>query len=155
MGTIEERLCGKGIELPTKLKPGEGLVSVVEDGNLLYISGQGPFDNEGNLLYVGQVGGELSIEEGYDAARAAGIQLIRVLKDHIGSLDRVDRIVKALGFINSASDFHEQPKVLNGFSDLMIEVFGARGQHARSAVGTLNLPNNQPVEIEMIVRVRA
>jgi enamine deaminase RidA (YjgF/YER057c/UK114 family) len=101
------------------------------------------------------VGAEVSLEEAYQAARATGIQLLRSIRDHLGDLDRVERIVKALGFVNSAPDFHDQPAVMHGFSDLMVEVFGAqRGQHARSAIGTSSLPNNQPVEIELIVAIR-
>lgn len=155
MGAVEERLRALGIELPTKVEPGRGLVPVVQHGGLLFVSGHGPSGNDGKLLYQGRVGAEVSLEEAYQAARATGIQLLRSVRDHVGDLDRVERIVKALGFVNSAPDFHDQPKVIHGFSDLMVEVFGAqRGQHARSAIGTSNLPNNQPVEIEMIVAVR-
>lgn len=154
MGAVEDKLRQMGIELPTKIERGRGLVPVVQHGDLLFVSGHGPSDNEGNLLYRGRVGAEVSLDEAYQAARATGIQLLRAIRDHIGDLDRVDRIVKALGFVNSAPDFHDQPKVIHGFSDLMVEVFGARGQHARSAIGTSNLPGNQPVEIELIVAVR-
>lgn len=154
MGVVEAKLQALGIELPTKVEKGRGLVPVVQHGDLLFVSGHGPSDNDGNLLYRGRVGAEVSVEEAYDAARATGIQLLRSIRDHLGDLDRVDRIVKALGFVNSAPDFHDQPKVIHGFSDLMIELFGTRGQHARSAIGTSNLPGNQPVEIELIVAVR-
>lgn len=155
MGAIEARLQALGIELPTKLAGGMGLVPVVRHGDLLYVSGHGPASNDGTLLYRGRVGAEVSKEDAYQAARATGIQLLRSVRDYLGDLDRVDHIVKALGFVNSADDFHEQPAVMHGFSDLMIEVFGAeRGQHARSAIGTSNLPQNQPVEIELIVAVR-
>ena len=154
MGVVEARLQELGIELPTKLEKGRGLVPVVQHGDLLFVSGHGPADNDGNLLYRGRVGAEVSLEEAYQAARATGVQLLRSIRDHLGDLDRIDRIVKALGFVNSAPDFHEQPKVIHGFSDLMVELFGARGQHARSAIGTSNLPGNQPVEIELIVSIR-
>lgn len=154
MGVVEEKLRAAGIELPTKIERGRGLVPCVQHGDLLFVSGHGPTDHEGNLLYRGRVGAEVSVEEAYDAARATGIQLLRTIRDYLGDLDRVDRIVKALGFVNSAPDFHDQPKVMHGFSDLMTELFGARGQHARSAIGTSNLPDNQPVEIELIVAVR-
>lgn len=154
MGAVEDKLRQMGIELPTKIERGRGLIPVVQHRDLLFISGHGPSDNEGNLLYRGRVGAEVSLEEAYQAARATGVQLLRAIRDHVGDLDRVDRIVKALGFVNSAPDFHDQPKVIHGFSDLMVEVFGARGQHARSAIGTSNLPGNQPVEIELIVAVR-
>ncbi|GAA1706110.1 RidA family protein [Fodinicola feengrottensis] len=154
MGFIDDKLREAGIELPTKLQRGTGLVPCVQHGNLLFVSGHGPADNDGKLLYRGRVGAEVSPEEAYDAARATGVQLLRSIRDHLGDLDRVDRIVKALAFVNSADDFHEQPKVVHGFSDLMIEIFGVRGQHARSAIGTSNLPDNQPVEIELIVAIR-
>lgn len=154
MGVVETKLANLGIELPTKLERGKGLVPIVQHGDLLYVSGHGPADNEGNLLYRGRVGTEVTLEEAYQAARATGIQLLRSIRDYLGDLDRVDRIVKALGFVNSASDFHDQPAVMHGFSDLMVELWGARGQHARSALGTSNLPGNQPVEIELIVAVR-
>jgi enamine deaminase RidA (YjgF/YER057c/UK114 family) len=154
MGVVEAKLKEMGVELPTKIEQGKGLVPVVQHGNLLFVSGHGPSDNAGNLLYRGRVGAEVSLEEAYQAARATGIQLLRSIRDHLGDLDRVDRIVKALGFVNSAPDFHDQPKVMHGFSDLMLELFGARGLHARSAIGTSNLPGNQPVEIELIVAVR-
>jgi enamine deaminase RidA (YjgF/YER057c/UK114 family) len=154
MGAIETKLQELGIVLPTKVEPGKGLIPVVQHENLLFISGHGPSDNAGNLLYRGRVGSEVSLEDAYQAARATGVQLLRSIRDHLGDLDRVDRIVKALAFVNSAPDFHEQPAVVHGFSDLMVEVFGARrGQHARSAIGTSNLPGNQPVEIELIVSV--
>ena len=154
MGDIERRLAEMGIELPTKVPRGKALVPCVQVGDILYVSGHGPEDNDGNLLYRGRVGAEVSLEDGYKAARATGIQLLRSIKDSIGQLDRVKRVVKALCLVNSADDFHEQPAVVHGFSDLMVEVFGARGLHARSAMGTSNLPMNQPVEIELIVQVR-
>lgn len=154
MGAIEAKLQALGIELPTKVARGQGLIPVVEHGGLLFVSGHGPSGNDGRLLYQGRVGAEVSKEDAYQAARATGIQLLRSIRDHLGDLDRVERIVKALGFVNSAPDFHEQPAVMHGFSDLMVEVFGAeRGRHARSAIGTSNLPNNQPVEIELIVAI--
>jgi enamine deaminase RidA (YjgF/YER057c/UK114 family) len=154
VGDIDDRLKAAGIELPTKVARGAGLVPCVQHGDLLFVSGHGPADNDGNLLYKGRVGAEVSLEEAYDAARATGVQLLRSIRDHLGDLDRVDRIVKALAFVNSADDFHDQPAVVHGFSDLMVEIFGERGRHARSAIGTNNLPDNQPVEIELIVAVR-
>ncbi|MGH7922450.1 MAG: RidA family protein [Candidatus Dormibacteraceae bacterium] len=155
MGAIEMRLGELGIDLPTKVAGGHGLIPVVRHGGLLFVSGHGPNANDGTLLYRGRLGSEVSTEDGYQAARAAGIQLLRTLRDYLGDLDRVDRVVKALGFVNSAPDFHDQPAVMHGFSDLMVQVFGARrGQHARSAIGTSNLPGNQSVEIELIVAAR-
>ena len=155
MSTADERIAQLGITLPTKVEKGHGLVACVQDGNILYVSGHGPDDHEDKLLFVGQVGSDLTLEEGYKAARQVGIQLLRSVHDHLGSLNRVERILKVLAFVNSASDFHDQSKVVHGFSDLMVEVFGENGRHARSAIGTNNLPRNQPVEIEMIVKVRA
>ena len=152
--SVEKKLADLGIELPTKLAKGTGLAPCRQVGQLLYVSGHGPEDNQGVLQYVGQVGGEVSISDAYQAARLTGIQLLRSVRDHVGNLDRVDFIVKALGFINSAPGFFEQPKVMHGFSDLMIELFGRNGIHARSAIGTSSLPMNQPVEIELIVALR-
>lgn len=154
MGAVERKLSDLGIELPTKIQKGKGLAPCRQVNNLLYVSGHGPEDNEGNLLYRGQVGSEVKLEEAYLAARAAGVQLLRSIRDYLGDLDRVDTVVKALGFVNSAPGFFDQPAVMHGFSDLMVEVFGARGVHARSAIGTSALPMNQPVEIEMVVSVR-
>jgi enamine deaminase RidA (YjgF/YER057c/UK114 family) len=154
MGSPEQRLADMGITLKSRIGPGQGPVPVVQDGNLLYLSGHGPQDDNGDLLYVGRLGAELTLEDGYAAARATGVQLLRSIKGHLGTLDSVDRIVKVLAFVNSDDDFHEQSLVVHGFSDLMVQVFGERGRHARSAIGTSNLPNNQPIEIEMIVRVR-
>ena len=151
--SFDKRVHELGIDLPTKIARSGGVVPCVEDGTTLYVSGHGPEDNEGALLYRGRVGAEVSLEDGYRAARATGIQLLRSVKDHLGSLDRVDRVIKLFALVNSADDFHEQPAVVHGCSDLMIEVFGERGRHARSAMGTSNLPLNQPVEIEMILRI--
>lgn len=150
----DDRIKQLGIELPTKIAPRGGVVPCVQDGTTLYVSGHGPEDHEGNLLYRGRLGAEVSLEDGYQAARATGVQLLRSVHDHLGSLDRVDRILKLLALVNSADDFHDQPAVVHGCSDLMIEVFGERGKHTRSALGTSNLPLNQPVEIEMVLRVR-
>ena len=154
MTSAEAKLAAMGIELPTKVPRGGGVVACRRHGDLLYVSGHGPEDNDGNLLFRGKVGAEVSVEEAYEAARATGLQLLRSIRDHLGDLNRVDYIVKALGFVASAPGFTEQPKVMHGFSDLMVEVFGERGRHARSALGTSILPQDQPVEIELIVAVR-
>lgn len=152
---VEEKLAEMGVEFPTKIPRGRGLAPCRDHGRLVFVSGHGPEDNSGTLLYRGRLGAEVTVEEGYAAARATGFQLMRSLKDHLGDLERIDYIVKALGFVNSAPDFFDQPAVMHGFSDLMIELFGQRGVHARSAIGTSALPMNQPVEIELIVAVRA
>jgi len=151
----DERMRELGYELPTKIGKRGGVVPCVQDGTTLYVSGHGPEDNEGVLQYRGRVGAELTVEEGYQAARLTGVQLLRSVKDHLGSLDRVDRVLKVFGLVNSSLDFYDQPAVIHGCSDLLIEVFGERGKHARSAMGTSVLPLNQPVEIEMILRIRA
>ena len=154
MSTPDQRIEQLGIKLTTKIPKGKGLVSCVQDGHILYVSGNGPEDDKGNLLFVGKVGKELTVEEGYQAARQTGIQLLRSVHDFLGSLNRVERIIKVLAFVNSTEDFHDQPKVVHGFSDLMVEVFGENGKHARSAIGTSNLADNQPIEIEMIVKIK-
>jgi enamine deaminase RidA (YjgF/YER057c/UK114 family) len=123
-------------------------VSHVRVGNLIFTSGQGVDD------FHGKVGKELTEEEGYQAARQSMINLLRVLKDELGELSRVKKVIKILGMVNSAENFTGQPKVLNGASDLLVAVFGERGRHARSAVGMAQLPNNTAIEIEMIVEIQ-
>ncbi len=152
--SYETRIAELGLELPTKIAPRGGVVPCLEVNGLLYVSGHGPEDNEGNLLYRGRVGAEVSPEDAYRAARATGVQLLRSVHDHLGTLDRVERVVKVFGLVNSAPDFHEQPAVIHGCSDLLVEVFGEKGRHTRSAMGTSNLPMNQPVEIEMLLQLR-
>ncbi len=149
---IDEKLVELGIELPKKAKPLANYVNVVRVGNMIYLSGKGPQKEDGTFI-TGKVGRDLSIAEGQQAARLTGIHLLGALNDEIGNLDKVRRIVKVLGMVNCTSDFTEQPLVINGFSDLMVEVFGEKGSHARSAVGMGSLPGNIPVEIEMIVEV--
>lgn len=150
----DQKMRELGYELPTKIAKRGGVVPCVQDGTTLYVSGHGPEDNEGNLMYRGRLGSEVTTEEGYDAARLTGVQLLRAVHDHLGSLDRVDRVLKIFGLVNSANDFFDQPAVIHGCSDLLVEVFGERGRHTRSAMGTSALPLNQPVEIEMIVKIR-
>ena len=125
----------------------------VQVDNLVFLSGHGP-DKPGGGQITGKLGKELSIEEGQAAARLTGVSLLSTLRGYVGDLNKVKRIVKVLGLVNSDSDFVQQPKVLNGFSDLMVDVFGNRGKHARSAVGVNALPNNIAVEIEMIVELK-
>jgi enamine deaminase RidA (YjgF/YER057c/UK114 family) len=148
--SAEENLKLKNIVLPTPPKPMGNYVRAVRTGNLLYTAGTGPAPTGPK----GKLGRELTIEQGYQAARETGLNLLAVVRENLGSLDKVTRIVKVLGMVNSADGFCDQPKVINGFSDLMVEVFGeAIGKHARSAVGMAALPNNIPVEIEMILEV--
>lgn len=150
----ETRLRALGLTFLPKGPPKPSVDACVEVDGMLYVSGHGPEDDAGNLLFRGRVGAEVSLDEAVAAARATGLQILRSAREHLGSLDRVVRVVKLLALVNSASDFHEQPAVVNGCSDLLVEVFGPAGRHARSAMGTSNLPGNQPVEIEAILQVR-
>jgi enamine deaminase RidA (YjgF/YER057c/UK114 family) len=152
VGNAERRLKELGIELPVENV--RGTLPLRQVGDLIFMSGHGCELPEGGLIYEGKLGAELTVEEGYKAARHVGINLLAALKHYLGDLDRVAEIVKVLGFVASTPDFHDQVAVMHGFSDLMVQVFGERGKHARSAIGTNVLPNNQPVEIEMIVRIR-
>ena len=148
--SAEDNLRQKNIVLPNPPKPIGNYVRAVRTGNLLYTSGAGPSPSGPK----GKVGRELTLEQGYQSAREVGLNLLATVRENLGSLDKVKRIVKVLGMVNSADGFGDQPKVINGFSDLMVEVFGeAIGKHARSAVGMAGLPNNITVEIEMILEV--
>jgi enamine deaminase RidA (YjgF/YER057c/UK114 family) len=159
--TVEERLQAAGMELP---RPVEGvadaggvrpnIVLSRRVGDIVYLSGTGPL-RDGEFVYRGKLGADMSIEDGYAAARLTGLNLVANLAREIGDLERVTRWVKALGLVNSTPDFEQQPAVINGFSDLIIELFGQeRGAHARSAIGVAALPHGIPVEIEAIVEVR-
>ncbi len=149
----EEQLKKLGIELPTPSKPVANYVKWVRTGNLIFLSGHGPCNLGG--IPKGQLGDEVTIEQGYAAARQAGICLIATLKDAVGGdLTKVVRIVRVFGLVSSTDEFFDQPKVMNGCSDLMVEVFGDKGKHVRAAVGTNVLPFNIPVEIEMVVEVK-
>ena len=148
----EARLKEMGIKLPPAVTPVANYVPAVRTGNLVFLSGHGPFKEDGSLI-TGKVGSELTAEKGYEAARRVAVGLLGSLKAEIGDLEKVKRVVKVLGLVNCPSDFTNQPQVINGASDFLVEVFGARGKHARSAVGTNALPMNIAVEIEMIVEV--
>lgn len=147
----EQRLKELGIELPTASNPVANYVNAVRTGNLLYLSGKGP--GYGAAQVKGKVGHDMAVEDAYRHARSTGLNLIAVMKAELGDLDKVRRIVKVLGMVNCTPEFGDQPKVINGCSDLFVEVFGERGKHARSAVGMVALPNGIPVEIEVIVEV--
>jgi enamine deaminase RidA (YjgF/YER057c/UK114 family) len=149
---VEAKLKQLGIKLPTPAKPVANYVGAVRTGNLVFLAGAGPRKEDGTYL-SGRLGQDTSIEQGYQAARLVGISQLAALKAEVGDLNKVKRIVKVLGMVNSTPTFTEQPKVVNGFSDLMVEVFGDRGKHARSAVGMAALPMNIPVEVEMVVEV--
>ena len=152
--SAEARLKDKGITLPTPTTPLANYVGAVQTGNLLFLSGHGPFRPQGKFTHVGKVGGELTLEQGYQVAREVGLNLLATARAALGSLDRVKRVVKVLGMVNAVDGFGEYPNVINGFSDLMVEVFGETiGKHARSAVGMAGLPLGIPVEIEMILEV--
>ncbi|MBY0537341.1 MAG: RidA family protein [Chitinophagaceae bacterium] len=150
--TPEERLAAKGITLPTVSKPVATYVNVVRVGNLLYLSGKGPKSADGKDV-TGTLGKDMTIEQGYEAAQSVALQHIAVLKDELGSLSKVKRIVKVLGMVKCTQDFIDQPKVVNGYSDMMVAVFGEKGKHARSAVGMYALPFNIAIEVEVIVEV--
>lgn len=143
-----------GIDLMLRDRRGTGAVDAVLVEDMLYLSAHLPVDAEGKAVYSGRVGGEIDLDTAYKAARLCGLNMLTTIRDTIGDLDRVDYFVKALGLVNSAGDFSEQPAVINGFSDLMVEVFGKRGQHARSAMGAFALPQNVPVVVDAIVRIR-
>ncbi len=150
---VEENLKNLGITLPTPSAPIANYVNAVTTSdNLVFLAGKGPKKEDGTYI-TGKVGKDLSVKEGYAAARRSGIIQLGALKAAIGDLNRVKRIVKVLGMVNSTADFTDHPEVINGFSDLMVEVFGERGKHARAAVGMYSLPRNIAVEIEMIVEI--
>ena len=148
----EQHLKRLGIELNKASSPIANYVNAVRTGNLLYLSGKGP-GLPGKPMPSGKVGRDFTVEQAYQHARETGLNLIAVMKAELGDLDRVKRIVKVLGMVNGTPDFGDQPEVINGCSDLMVEVFGERGRHARSAVGMGSLPRGIPVEIELIVEV--
>jgi enamine deaminase RidA (YjgF/YER057c/UK114 family) len=150
---IERRLADLKITLPALKAPLGTYVHAKRAGNLLYLSGKGPFNPDGSVP-KGKVGAQFTIEQGYQHARSVGLMLIAAMKEALGDLDKVDEVVKVLGMVNATPDFGDQPKVINGCSDLFVEVFGERGRHARSAVGVGSLPGGISVEIEVIVTVR-
>ncbi len=151
----EARIKELGITLPSPAKPMGNYVPGVRVGNLLFLSGHGPIRVEGQPLTRGKVGRDMSTEDAYKVAREVGLNLLGSARAVLGSLDKVKRVVKVLGMVNAVEAFGEQPKVINGFSDLMVEVFGENGRHARSAVGMGSLPAGIPVEIEMILELNA
>lgn len=146
----EQKIKDLGIELPEPVQPVASYVRWVQTGNLLFISGTGP----GNETQRGRLGSTMSVDEGYAAAREVGLQILSTARDALRDLDRVTRVVKVLGMVNCTPDFEDHPKVINGCSDLFIEVFGEAGRHTRSAVGFVALPGQIPVEIECTMEVR-
>jgi enamine deaminase RidA (YjgF/YER057c/UK114 family) len=150
---IEETLSSLGITLPSPPAPAGSYVPVVITGNLAFVAGQIPME-AGKVQFVGKVGKDISIEAGQQAARLCTINALAQLKAALGSLDRVYRMAKVTGFVNCMPDFTEQPKVINGSSDLLVQVFGEKGKHARAAVGVGSLPLGSAVEVEFIVEIR-
>ena len=149
---FDKKLSELGINLPEPSKPVANYVNIVQTGNLLFLAGKGPKKADGEYI-KGKLGKNISEEEGYKAARRVGELQLGVLKNHLGDLNKVKRIVKVMGMVNCTGDFGNQPEVVNGFSDLMVEVFGDKGKHARAAVGMNSLPRQTAVEIEMIVEI--
>ncbi len=153
MGQIDKRLAELGINLPEAAKPLANYVPWVRTGNLVFISGQGPIEG-GKVLYPGTLGKDVSLEDGAKSARLCAINVLAQIKDAVGGdLDKVKRVVKLVGFVNATADFKDHPKVINGASDLMVEVFGDKGRHARSAVASPSLPMGISTEVEAIVEV--
>ncbi len=150
----EAKLKELGLVLPTVPSPVANYVPFRQAGNLLFLSGQGPRDANGSML-TGKVGAEVTVEEAYRRARLIGLQLLSATRQALGSLDRVEAVLKVLGMVNAVSDFKDHPKVINGCSDLFVEVLGDAGRHARSAVGMGSLPNQISVEIEAILAVKS
>jgi enamine deaminase RidA (YjgF/YER057c/UK114 family) len=149
----ETKIKELGIKLKTPPPPTANFVAAVRVGNIVYLSGQGPLKDDGTWM-VGKVGSVFNLEQAQAAARLTGIRLLEALKAEVGNLNKVKRIVKVLGMVNAVPTFDQHSQVINGFSDLMVEVFGENGRHARSAVGLGSLPHNIPVEIEMIVELK-
>ncbi|MEM3658246.1 MAG: RidA family protein [Candidatus Hadarchaeum sp.] len=153
MGVIEARLESIGLKLPAVPRPVGEYIPAKRVGDLVFVSGQGPVLN-GKPVYVGRVGAEISLEDAYKAAQLAVLNCLAAIKALVSSLDKVEEIIQVRGFVNSSPDFYDQPKVLNGASELLVNLFGERGRHARAALGTSVLPGNIPVEIEMIARIK-
>ena len=152
-GTVEKKLADLGIELPKPAAPVANYVPFVRTGNFMVVSGQLCLDADGKLVAKGQLGGAVSIEEGQKAARACALNLLAQIKAALGDLDKIARVVRLGGFINSAVGFADGPKVMNGASDLMVEVFGDKGRHARTTVGVASLPADAAVEVEGLFEV--
>ena len=150
---IESKLKELGLSLPNPPKPIGAYLPAQLTGNLLYLSGTTCYLENGQLLFTGRVGKELTVDQGYQAARQTMLNLLSVIKDELGDLDRVERVIKLNGYVNSTPDFDQQPAVINGASELLEKIFGPRGKHARTSIGVSDLPGHIPVEIEMVVQV--
>lgn len=150
---VEDKLKELGLEIPAPREPMGNYVTAVRTGNLVYTAGQ-VCAAGGQITCQGKVGREVTVEEGYAAARLAVLNCLGAVKGVLGDLDRVERVVKVLGFVNSAEGFHQQPRVMNGASDLLVSLYGEKGRHARAAIGVYQLPGNAAVEVEMVVEVK-
>ena len=150
---VERKLAEMGLELPPPVKPMGSYVLSVRTGNLLFLAGHGPVAADGSISHIGKLGREISVEQGYEAARNTGLNLLSTTKVALGDLDKVRRVVKLLSMVNCVPDFVETAPVANGCSDLLISLYGDAGKHGRSAVGMASLPVGIPVEIEMILEV--
>ena len=150
--SIEQKLTSMGLVLSAPTKPVANYVKAVRTGNLLFLAGHVSTRADGSPI-TGKLGKDMTVEQGYEAAKATTVSLLSTLKAELGELSRIRRIVKVTGFVNSTPDFPDQPKVINGCSDLLVALFGEKGKHARSAVGMAALPSNYAVEIEMVVEV--
>ncbi|MFP4011743.1 MAG: RidA family protein [Spirochaetaceae bacterium] len=151
--SIREELDARGITLPAPFPPVANYVRAVRTGNLIYTSGTGPVDESGSFSCTGRLGAELSVEDGYQAARLTAMNLLLYLEEELDSLSAIARVVRLTGYVASASDFTRQPEVMNGASDFLVDILGERGRHSRLALGTNVLPFATPVEIEMILEV--
>src|SRR4030042_2034776 len=152
---IESKLKELGLSLPNPPKPVGAYLLAQRTGNLLFLSGTTCYLEDGSLLFTGRVGKELSVEQGYLAAQQTMLTLLSVVKTELGDLDRVERIIKVNGYVNSAPDFDRQPSVINGASDLLENIYGLRGKHARTSIGVRDLPGHIPVEIEMVLEIHS
>lgn len=150
---FEEKIQELGIEIPEPPQPMGAYVPYVRAGAFVYIAGEKATVKD-RLVFKGKVGKDLTLQEGYEAARIAGLNCLGSLKAAVDDLDRIERIVKVVGYVNSAEGFTDQPKVINGASELLLSIFGDRGKHARVAVGVNELPSDSPVEVEMIAKLK-
>jgi len=153
MKDYRENIDRLNIEIPEPPEPAGAYIPARKVGNLVFCSGQGPM-KEGEFTYIGKVGSDLTVEEGYEAARICALNCLAEIRSEVGSLGKIDKIVKLRGFVSSADEFGKQPEVINGASELLQEIFGESGKHARSALGTSELPRNIPVELEMVASIQ-
>lgn len=149
---VEARITELGLQLPVAPRPVANYVRVMRTGNLLFVSGHGPY-RDGRLQFVGKVGRDITPEEGYEAAKLVALNCLASAKEALGDLDRVRRVVKLLGMVNATPEFEGHPEVINGASDVLVQIFGEAGRHARSAVGMASLPRNISVEVEMVLEI--